>query len=86
MRKLPYWAPILTTRLHDGWEGMSEPSEGSDEALGIPPFLARWTEEELFWLGRDTDWAIAKALGRSEKAIAAQRSLRGIPAYREPGD
>jgi hypothetical protein len=54
--------------------------------MGIPPFLARWTEKELFWLGRDTDAVIASMLGRSERAIATQRHLRGIPAYKAFGD
>jgi hypothetical protein len=54
------------------------------QTLNIPPFLGRWTEEEISWLSVDTDRAIAKALGRSERAVATQRVLQGIPAYREP--
>jgi len=40
------------------------------------------TEDEISWLGVDTDRAIAKVLGRSVEAVTLKPQHRGIPAYR----
>ena len=52
------------------------------EYLGIPPFVARWTDAEKALLGTETDRDVAKLLGRSQSAVETQRLHLGIPAHR----
>jgi hypothetical protein len=51
------------------------------ERLGIPPFVARWSEAEIALLGTDADRAVAELLGRSQSAVEWKRWQLGIPAY-----
>ncbi|MBM3982940.1 MAG: hypothetical protein FJ304_22245, partial [Planctomycetes bacterium] len=45
------------------------------------PGQGAWSAAEVAALGTDSDAAVAKALGRTTRAVAAQRGLRGIPAH-----
>ena len=48
---------------------------------GSPPFVARWSQDEIAVLGTYTDRAVAEKIGRTLEAVATQRSFLGIPAF-----
>jgi hypothetical protein len=55
------------------------------EILGIPPFVARWADEEVALLGTDTDAKVAGRLGRTRSAVMTKRLDMRIPSVGRKG-